>query len=80
MYIQWNCQTLLHMIILTHTQLVFPTCFQRSGGSIVPAAILRPSECGADCWTLIYERSGTMVPHDCAPVARMSIACVPTPP
>ena len=44
-------------------------CF---GGGIVPAKILGPSECGADY------RSSTMVMHDCAPIARMSVVRVPT--
>ena len=54
--------------------------FQRSDGSIVFAKILGPSERGADYRSITYERSGTVVTHDCAPVARMSFLRVRTPP
>ena len=54
--------------------------FQRSDGNIVPAKILAPSERGADCRSIAHEHSGTVVTHDCAPVARMSFLCVWTPP
>ena len=49
--------------------------FQPSGGSIVPAKILTPSERGADRRTITYEHSGTVVRHDCA-----GMSVVPTPP
>ena len=42
--------------------------FQSSGGSIVPAKILGPSEGGANYRTITYERSGSVVTHDCAPI------------
>ena len=44
----------------------------------MPAKILGTSERGADYRTITYERSGTVVMHDCAPIARMFV--VPTPP
>ena len=53
---------------------------QRSRASVVPAKILGPSERGADYQTITYERSGTVVTHDCSPIAWMSIIRVPTPP
>jgi hypothetical protein len=40
---------------------------QRSGGRMMPAKVLGPSEGGADSRTITYERSGTVVTHDCAP-------------
>jgi len=57
----------------------------RSDSTMVSARIQGPSEHGTDYWTIVYERSGVVVPHDCAPVARMSllrVACVnvPSPP
>ena len=54
--------------------------FQRSGGSGVLAKILGPSERGADNQSITYEHSGTLVMHDCAPMARMSLLRVRTPP
>ena len=54
--------------------------FKHSGGSIVPAKILGPSEGGVDYRTITYERSGTVVAHDCAPTARMSVFRMLTPP
>mmetsp|Transcript_9085 Transcript_9085/g.15040 ORF Transcript_9085/g.15040 Transcript_9085/m.15040 type:complete len:95 (-) Transcript_9085:44-328(-) len=48
--------------------------FQRSGARIVLAKIRGTSERGADYWSITYERSGTVVTHDCALVARMSPA------
>ena len=55
--------------------------FKRSGGSFVPAKILGRSKRGVDDRTITYERSGTVVMHDCAPIAQMmSVVCVPTPP
>ena len=48
--------------------------FQRSGDSVVLAKILGPSERGADYRSITYEDSGTVVAHDCAPIARMSLA------
>ena len=33
----------------------------------MPAMILGPSECAADCRSITYEHSGTVVMHDCAP-------------
>ena len=64
----------------SRTQLVLLSIFQRSGGSIVPAKILGPSEHGAAYWTITYECSGTVVTHDCAPIAQMSVVHVPTTP
>ena len=54
--------------------------FQRSGGSIVPGKILGLSERSADYRTITYECSGTVVTHDCAPIAQMSVVRVPTTP
>eukprot|EP00670_Eutreptiella_braarudii_P028952 CAMPEP_0174377884 /NCGR_PEP_ID=MMETSP0811_2-20130205/121715_1 /TAXON_ID=73025 ORGANISM="Eutreptiella gymnastica-like, Strain CCMP1594" /NCGR_SAMPLE_ID=MMETSP0811_2 /ASSEMBLY_ACC=CAM_ASM_000667 /LENGTH=168 /DNA_ID=CAMNT_0015529983 /DNA_START=639 /DNA_END=1144 /DNA_ORIENTATION=+ len=34
---------------------------------MMPAKVLGPSEGGADSRTITYERSGTVVTHDCAP-------------
>ena len=39
-----------------------------------------PSERGADYCTITYERSGSMVTNDCAPIAGMSVVRVATPP
>jgi hypothetical protein len=50
--------------------------FQCSGGSVVLAKILCPSERGADDWSITYEHPGTVVTHDCPPVPRMSLLCV----
>ena len=44
--------------------------FQRLDGSIVCAKILGPSERGADYQPITHECTGTIVTHDCAPVAR----------
>ena len=49
--------------------------FQHSGGSIVPAKILGPSERGADYRTITYERSGTVVTHDCARITLAEHQC-----
>ena len=43
--------------------------FQCFGGTVVPANILGPSERGADYRSVTYERCGTVVTHDCAPIA-----------
>ena len=51
--------------------------FQRSDGSIVSAKILGPLERGADFWSITYERSSTVVTHDCALVAQMSPVWTP---
>jgi hypothetical protein len=42
--------------------------FQCSDSSIVSPKILGLSERGADYQSITYERSGTVVTHDCAPV------------
>ena len=47
--------------------------FPPSGGSVVLAKIPGPSECGTVYQSITYERSGTVVTHDCAPTARMSV-------
>ena len=55
--------------------------FQHSGVCNVPIKILDPSEHVADDQSIIFHRLGTMVMHDCAPVAGMSIllcADIPT--
>ena len=44
------------------------------------ARILGPSERGADRRSITYECPGTVVMHHCAPVARMSLLRVQTPP
>ena len=36
------------------------------------AKILDPSKCGADYRSITYERSGTVVMHECAPIAQRS--------
>ena len=54
--------------------------FQRSDGSIVSAKILSPSKRCADHRFITYERSSTVVTHDCVLVARMSFLRVLTPP
>ena len=44
------------------------------------AKIWGPSERAADYRSITYERSDTVVMHDCAPVVRMFFLCVWTPP
>ena len=66
------------LVILTCTQLVLLSISNVQGGSVVPATILGSSKRGADYWTITYKRSRTVVTHDDAPIACMSI--VPTPP
>ena len=44
------------------------------------AKILDPSKRGADYQSITYERSGTVVTHDCIPTARMSLFRGQTPP
>jgi hypothetical protein len=46
----------------------------------LPRKILGPSERGADYRSITYECSGTVVTHDCAPIARISLIHVQTPP
>ena len=53
--------------------------FKRSEGTLVLAKILGPSERGAEYWSITYERSGSMVMHNCPPIAQMSQAAKPGP-
>ena len=53
--------------------------FKRSEGTVVLAKILDPSEHGAEYRSITYERSGSMVTHNCAPIAQMSQAAKPGP-
>ena len=46
--------------------------FKCSEGTVALAKILCPSERGAEYRSITYEWSGSMVTHDCAPIARMS--------
>ena len=54
--------------------------FQRLDGSLVSAKIVGPSKCSTDNWSITYECSGTVVTHECAPIAQMSFLRVRTPP
>eukprot|EP00670_Eutreptiella_braarudii_P012189 CAMPEP_0174318618 /NCGR_PEP_ID=MMETSP0810-20121108/8329_1 /TAXON_ID=73025 ORGANISM="Eutreptiella gymnastica-like, Strain CCMP1594" /NCGR_SAMPLE_ID=MMETSP0810 /ASSEMBLY_ACC=CAM_ASM_000659 /LENGTH=81 /DNA_ID=CAMNT_0015428909 /DNA_START=1610 /DNA_END=1855 /DNA_ORIENTATION=+ len=53
--------------------------FKRSEGTVVVAKILGPSERGAEYRSITYERSGSVVMHDCAPIARRSLPSPPRP-
>ena len=47
--------------------------FKRSEGTVVLARIPGPSEHGAEYSSIPYKRSGSMVTHDCAPIAQMPL-------
>ena len=47
--------------------------FKRSEGTVVLAKILGPSERGIEYRSITYARSASMVTHDYAPMARMSL-------
>ena len=51
---------------------------KRSEGTAVLAKIVGPSEHGAEYRSITYERSGCVVTHGCAPMARMSLPSPPT--
>jgi hypothetical protein len=72
----WMLSILTHTHLYTHGMVVN---FKRSEGTIVLAKILGPSERGAEDRSITYERSGSMVMHDCAPIAHMSLPSPPRP-
>ena len=66
-------------MILTRTLLVLLS-ISNVQTAVLSAKILGPWERGADYQSITYERSGTVVMHDCDPVAWMSFLRVQTPP